>query len=449
MQFQNEYSNKLISAQDAAKLVKSGDWVDYSFCVNHPYDFDKALAERMNKEPDLKDVNIRGSIALWQPEITKIDHVADRITWNSWHFSGLERKLTDQGFVFYNPLKFSELPMYYRDNIKHVNVACLQTAPMDPYGYFNFGLSAAHLQALIEVSDIVIVEVNKNMPQALGGFGHHVHISNVNYIIEGSNPPVAQLKSAQPSEIDQKVAELILPEIHNGDCLQLGIGGMPNAVGMMIAESDLKDLGVHTEMYVDAFMKLTQKGKINGIKKNIDYGRQVYSFAAGSTELYEFIDNNPELMSTSVDYSNDVRVISQIDNFVSINNAVEVDLFCQVASESAGTRHISGAGGQLDFVMGAYLAKGGRSFVCLSSTVTSKDGSLKSRIKPTLPVGSIVTATRANAHNIVTEYGIANVKGTSTWQRAEMIIGIAHPQFRDELIKDAENMGIWRRSNKR
>lgn len=449
MSFQEEYKSKLISAQDAAKLVKAGDWVDYGFCVCHPQSFDIALANRFNNEPSLKDVNFRGGVPLWQPEITKIENAVDKITWNSWHCTGVERKLMDKGFAFYNPLKFSELLKYYRENVKHINVSCIQTTPMDKFGYFNFGMAASHIQTLFEISDIVIVEVNKNMPFAHGGFGHHVHISQVDHIIEGDNPAIAELKSPAPSDVDQKVAELILPEIHNGDCLQLGIGGMPNAVGMMIAKSDLKDLGVHTEMYIDAFVELTNSGKINGSKKNIDFGRQVYSFAAGTKMLYDFIDNNPELMSVSVDYSNDVRIISQIDNFVSINNAIEVDLFCQIASESAGTRHVSGAGGQLDFVMGAYLSKGGRSFVCCSSTVKGKDGSVKSRIVPTLPTGSIVTDTRTNAHNIVTEYGIVNVKGTSTWQRAEMLISIAHPDFRDELIKDADKMGIWRKSNKR
>lgn len=449
MNYQDEYKKKLISATDAAKLVKSGQWIDYGFCLTHSQSFDKALAKRMNEDASLTDINFRGAIALWQPEVTKINNAVDRITWNSWHSSGIERKMTDLGFSFYNPLKFSELLAYYRDNVKHVDIACIQTTPMDKHGYFNFGVSATHIQALIEISDVVIIEVNDKMPVAHGGFGHVVHVSDVDYIIEEKYGPLAELASAAPTEVDKKVAELIVPEIHDGDCLQLGIGGMPNAVGMMIAESDLKDLGVHTEMYVDAFVKIANAGKINGSKKSIDPGRQVYAFAAGTQMLYDYIDNNPELMAVSVDYSNDVRVISQIDNFVSINNAVEFDIFGQIASESAGTRHISGAGGALDFIMGAYLSKGGKSLVCCSSTVKGKDGTVKSRIRPTLPNGSIVTATRANAHNLVTEYGIANIKGTSTWQRAEMIINLAHPDFRDELIKEADAMHIWRRSNKR
>ena len=449
MNFRDEYSKKLTTAADAAKLVKSGDYIDYGFCVNHTRAFDEELAKRLKNEKDLTDLNFRGAIALWQPAVTTIEDAADRITWNSWHTSGLERKLMDKGFAFYNPLKFSELLSYYRDNIKHVDVACFQVAPMDEFGYFNFGVSAAHLQALIEITDTIIVEVNKNIPNCHGGFGHNVHISKVSAIIEGGNEPLAEMKGGAPSEIDQKVAELILPYIHDGDCLQLGIGGMPNAVGSMIAQSDLKDLGVHTEMYVDAFALMTKAGKINGSRKKLDTGRQVYAFAAGTQMLYDFMNDNPELMAVSVDYANDVRIISQIDNFVSINNCIEIDLFGQVASESAGTRHISGAGGQLDFVNGAYLSKGGRSFICLASTVAGKDGTLKSRIRPTLPTGSIVTATRANTHNVVTEYGVANLKGTSMWQRTEALINIAHPDFRDELIKEAEKMCIFRRSNKK
>ena len=224
---------------------------------------------------------------------------------------------------------------------------------------------------------------------------------------------------------------------------------MPNAVGSLIAKSDLKDLGVHTEMYVDAFVDISNAGKITGARKAIDKGRQVYAFAAGTKKLYDFLNRNPECMSAPVEYTNDIRSISALDNFMSINNAVDLDLFGQINSESAGTKPISGAGGQLDFVLGAYLSRGGKSFICCSSTFKTKDGTLKSRIVPTLTPGSIVTDTRANVHYLVTEYGMVNLKGLSSWQRAEAIISIAHPQFRDELIASAEKMNIWKRSNKR
>ena len=194
----------------------------------------------------------------------------------------------------------------------------------------------------------------------------------------------------------------------------------------MIAQSDLKDLGVHTEMYVDGFVDMAMAGKLTGSRKSIDRGRQTYAFAAGSQKLYDYLDNNPACMSTPVDYTNDVRVVSQLDNFISINNAVDVDLFGQVNAETAGTKHISGAGGQLDFVLGAYLSKGGKSFICCSSTVKSKDARWSPASGPPAG-GSVVTDTRANIHYLVTEYGIANLKGLATWQRSEAIIGVAHP----------------------
>jgi butyryl-CoA:acetate CoA-transferase len=250
------------------------------------------------------------------------------------------------------------------------------------------------------------------------------------------------------TDVDKAVAKLIVEEIPDGACLQLGIGGMPNAVGSMIAESDLKDLGVHTEMYVDAFVDIAKAGKITGARKNIDRYRQVYGFGAGTKKMYDYLDENPEMMSAPVSYTNDIRSIAALDNFISINNAVDIDLFGQINAESAGTKHISGAGGQLDFVLGAYLSKGGKSFVCFSSTFKDKNGELHSRIMPTLNPGSIVTDTRANTHFVVTEYGKVNLKGLSTWQKAEALISIAHPDFRDELIAEAEKMHIWRRSNR-
>mgnify|MGYP001071064343 FL=1 len=267
-------------------------------------------------------------------------------------------------------------------------------------------------------------------------------------IVEGENPSIAELGGAAATEVDEAVAKLIVEEIPDGACLQLGIGGMPNAVGSLIAKSDLKNLGVHTEMYVDAFVDIAKAGKINGTKKNIDKGRQTYAFAAGTKKLYDYLNNNPECMSCPVSYTNDVRSISALDNFMSINNAVDIDIFGQVNAESAGTKHISGAGGQLDFVLGAYLSKGGKSFICCSSTFKTKTGELKSRIVPTLSNGSIVTDTRANIHYLVTEYGKVCLKGLSTWEKAEAIISVAHPDFRDQLIADAEKMNIWKRSNK-
>lgn len=441
------YQEKLVSAEKAASVIKSGDWVDYGWTTATPVAVDKAIAKRL---PELTDVNFRGGILMWVPEIFKIENPAEHMTWNSWHMGGIERKAIAQGFSYYAPIRYSELPRYYRESQNKPDVAVFQVSPMDEHGFFNFGPNASHMAAVCETSKVVIVEVNENMPVCFGGTEEGVHISHVDMIVEGGNPAIAEMGgAAAASDVDEAVAKLILEEIPDGACLQLGIGGMPNAVGALIAKSDLKDLGVHTEMYVDAFVDIANAGKITGARKNIDKGRQVYAFGAGTKKLYDYLNKNPECMSAPVDYTNDVRTISALDNFMSINNAVDLDLFGQVNAESAGIKHISGAGGQLDFVLGAYLSRGGKSFICCSSTFKKKDGTLESRIVPTLAPGSIVTDTRANIHYLVTEYGKVNLKGLSTWQKTEAIISVAHPQFRDQLIAEAEKMHIWRASNKR
>ncbi len=445
MNYTKEYHDKLTTAEEAVKVVKSGDWVDYGWCTATADRLDIALAKRM---PDLYDVKFRGGILLWKPEIFKIPNAPEHLTWNSWHMSGIERAAVKEGFAYYNPIRYSEMPRYYRESL-HTDVAMFQVAPMDAHGFFNFGPNASHMLAMCQGAQTVIVEVNRNMPRCLGGTEESIHISQVDYIVEGMNPPVAEMPSSAPSEVDKNVAAYIVEQIPNGACLQLGIGGMPNAVGSMIAESDLKDLGVHTEMYVDGFVDIANAGKITCGQKNIDRGRQVFAFGAGTKKLYDYLNNNPCVMSAPVDYTNDIRVISSIDNFISINNAVDIDLFGQVNAESSGTRHISGAGGQQDFVLGAYLSNGGKSFICLSSTYKDKAGVMHSRIRPTLATGSIVTDTRANVSNVVTEYGMVNLKGMTTWQRADALISIAHPDFREDLIAQAEKLHIWRKSNKR
>ncbi len=447
MDYKEKYKEKLVTAEFAAGLVKSGDYVDYAWAAQTPDAIDKALAKRAG---ELKDVVVRGGVLLSVPEIFKADPQGDSFIWNSWHSGGPDRgriNTTDAGF--YNPLRYSELPRYYRENSK-VDIAFIGVTPMDKHGYFNMGLNASHLMAVIETADVVVLEVNEKLPVALGGFENVVHIDQVDYVVKGENPDLLVLPEGTFGDVDKKVAEYIVAEIPNGACLQLGIGGMPNAVGSLIAESDLKDLGVHTEMFIDAFVDLYEKGKITGAKKSIDRFRQVYAFAAGTQKLYDFIDNNPQCMAAPINYTNDDRIISQLDNFISINNAVNVDLVGQVSSESSGNKHISGAGGQLDFVLGAYLSKGGKSFICLSSKFyNKKTGKDESRIVLNFPTGSAVTVARPNTNYIVTEHGIFNCKGKSTWERAEGIINLASPEFRDDLIKQAEEAGIWRKSNRK
>jgi len=448
MDYTKEYQAKQITADAAAALVHSGDWVDYGWTTATTVAVDAALARRL---PQLENVNFRGGILMWEPKIFSVENAAAHMTWNSWHMSGIERRAVAKGFCYYAPLRYSELPRYYRDGNARVDIAVFQAAPMDSHGFFNFGPNASHMAAVCETAKTVIVEVNRNMPRCLGGSDVGIHISKVDYIVEGDNPPISQMPAAgEPDAVDTAVARQIVPMIPDGACLQLGIGGMPNAVGGLIAESDLKDLGVHTEMYVDAFVDIARAGKITGRRKQLDRGRQVYAFGAGTQKLYDYLNDNPECMAAPVDYTNDIRTIAALDNFISINNAVDVDLFGQVNAESAGTRNISGAGGQLDFVLGAYLSHGGKSFICLSSTYTDKKtGQLESRLLPTLATGSIVTDTRSNIQYLCTEYGCVNLKGLATWQKAEAIISVAHPAFRDSLIEAAEKMNIWRRSNRR
>ena len=445
-EFLGMYKSKLRTADEAVKVIKSGDWVDYGFCATQPRVLDEALARRA---PELEDVKVRGGISLWKPAIFDIEDPVHHIIYNSHHTSGFERKHIDTGACFYEPMRYSELPRYYYDHITPPDVAMFQVAPMDNHGYFNFGVSASHLKAVCDTAKVVIVEVNQNMPRCLGGFGESVHITDVDMIVEGRNDPMGTLASPEPTEVDKAVARQVVERIPSGSCLQLGIGGMPNAVGKLLCESDLKDLGVHTEMYVEAFVDLSLCGKISGANKSIDHGRQTYAFAAGTQRVYDFLDDNRMCMAAPVSYTNDIRTIASIDNFMSINNAVDVDLYGQISSETSGIRHISGAGGQQDFVLGAYLSHGGKSFICLSSTYQKKDGTLASRIRPTLVEGSVVTDTRPNTMYVVTEYGCVNLKGLSTWERAEALISIAHPDFRDELIASAQQQKIWYRSNKR
>lgn len=445
MDLKQQYAAKLTAPEEAVQVVRSGDWIDYGWCICAPVSLDRALAARYQ---NLWDVKVRGAVLMDRPAILSVPDTAQHFTWNSWHMGGLERKMIDEGIAYYIPLRYSELPRYYQENVEPVHVAMLQVAPMDEDGYFSFGLNASHLSALCDCAEIVIVEVNRNFPRCLGGTDTRIHISQVDYVVEGNNPAMRQMGSAPASEVDRAVASLIVPQIPNGACLQLGIGGMPNAVGSLIAQSDLKDLGVHTEMYVDAFVDIAKVGKINGSKKAVDRGLQVYAFGAGTQKLYDYLHENPDCRAASVAYTNDVRTIAQIDHFISINNAVDVDLFGQVNAESSGTRHISGAGGQQDFVLGAYLSQGGKSFICCSSVMTDKAGNLQSRIRPTLREGSVVTDTRCNVQYLVTEYGIVNLKGASTWERAERIISIAHPDFREDLIREAEKLKIWKRTSK-
>lgn len=446
MGLMDEYKSKLVSADEAVKVIKSGDWVDYGGFCGQVRDLDEALAKRKD---ELSGVNIFSTVNPYPTKVNEVDLTGETFAWHSWHVSGVDRAIAKTGKpVYFCPLRFSELPRYVRERVERLDVAMLQVAPMDKYGFFNFGPQCAAAWATCDRAKVIIVEVNENQPRCLGGYHEGIHISEVDYIVEGSNQPLASAGNPPITEIDNKVAELVVEEITDGSCIQLGIGGMANAVGVAIAESDLKDLGCHTEMLVDSYLDMYKAGKMNGKKKTIDPGKMVFTFALGSKELYDFIDDNPICASYPVDYVNKPSMIALNDKVMSINNAIEVDIYGQVNSESVGTRHISGTGGQLDYVLGAYESKGGKTFICLPSVNIGKDGSIKTRIVPTLGTGAIVTDPRSTADYIVTEYGKIALKGMSVWQRAEGLINIAHPEARDGLIKAAENQKVWRKTNR-
>ncbi|WP_020585305.1 acetyl-CoA hydrolase/transferase family protein [Desulfobacter curvatus] len=443
MSIMTEYRQKLSTAANAVSVVKSGDWVDYGAFLTAPETLDAALAMRVH---ELRDVKVRALAFPGIAAVAAADPDTGCMIYNSWHFSSGDRKEHDNGNCHFIPFIYHEAPSHYKQNIKS-NICMLKAAPMDRFGYFNFGVANSFQKSMIENADTVIVEVNENMPCCLGGSNESVHIRDVDFVVETDNKPLLTLPDPVITDVDKTIAGMIVSQIEDGSCIQLGIGGMPNAVGKMIAQSDLKDLGVHTEMLADAYLDMYEAGKITNLKKRRDPGKMVYTFALGSARLYDFLNNNPACASCSVDYTNKLSHISDNDKTVSINNAIEVDLYGQVSSESSGFRHLTGTGGQFDFAYGAYHSKGGKSFICLSSTVKDRDGSIKSRIRPVFDKGSVITLPRTITQYVVTEYGMVSLKGKSTWERAEALISIAHPDFRDQLIRDAEKMHIWTMKN--
>lgn len=448
MDFYSEYKKKLRSPDDAAKLVKDGDWVDYGISLSNPYTFDDALSKRKGM---VSHVKIRGSLSLKPLMVVERDPLQESFTYNSWHFGGYERRYHDENLCNYIPMVYRSQPEFYRKFLD-VDVACLSATPMNKHGFFSFSLTNSSLRAIVEKSKTVILEVNANLPWAMSDRDGYIHISEVDAILEtsGKHLKVAEMPPGASSEAEQIVAKIITERIKNGSVIQLGIGGMPGAVGKMIAQSDLKDLGMHTEMLCDAYLDMFKAGKLTNKSKTLDRNKGIWSICAGSRELYDWVDQNPGLASCPVDYVNSPQVMAQHDRLVAINNCVELDLYGQTCSESSGTRQISGTGGQLDFLTGALMAKEGQSFICMTSTYfDKKEGVQKSRIVPTLPKGGIVTDPRSQAFNLVTEWGIVNLAGRTTWERAEMVISLAHPDFREELIKEAEQMKIWRKTNKK
>lgn len=444
--FYEEYKRKLVSADEAVKVVKSGDIVDYAFFNGKPVECDIALAKRKD---ELQDVSIYSAVTI--PPVPEVAKAKGSFIYHDWQFSKVSRILQSFGLCYYSPILYHQAPALYRDRIAHQrNVVICRVCPMDEHGYFNLGPQNSETLAKIEMGNIVILEVNKNMPVCLGGAEESVHISQVDYIVEApEDQTLPDLPGVEPNDIDKAVAAHIMKYVEDGSCIQLGIGGMPGAVGKAIASSDLKNLGGHTEMFVDAYVDMMESGRMNGAAKQIDRFRTAYTFAIGSQRMYDYMNNNPACASYCVDYTNDPRVIAKLDKFISINNAVQIDIYSQVNAESMGPVQISGNGGMWDFVLGAQWSKDGKSFICLSSTFKDSEGNIKSRIVPTFSPGSITTIPRQMVDFIVTEYGAVRLRSKPTWERAELLISIAHPDFRDELVKAAEEFKIWTKTNKK
>ena len=444
MSVYQEYQSKLRTPEQAVQAVKSGDWVDYSCNVCFPTLLDAALAKRKD---ELWDVKLRGNLIFGPIRVVEADPTREHFIYNSWHCSGYERKLCDMGLCNYIPMVFRNMVSYYRNHIT-VNVAMLAVTPMDKHGYFNLSCATGTARGVLEQADIVILEVNEHLPRIFGGFDESVHISEVDFVVEGQHAPLPQFPVAEPTAEDVAIADLIVPHITDGATLQLGIGGMPNVVGARLAQSDLKDLGMHTELCGDAYYELYAAGKLTNQRKTFQRGKGVTGMVFGSQKLYDWVDQNPGVVVEPLEFVNAPETIAKLDNMVSINNCVAVDLYGQVCAESAGLRHISGTGGQLDYLTGAPMARNGQAFICMTSSYVDKKGVRHSRIMPHFN-GDIVTDPRSQAFNLVTEFGLVNLAGRSTWERAEMLVSIAHPDFRDELIAAAEQQKIWLRSNKR
>ena len=434
-----KYSEKKMSPQEAAGLISAGDRISYGFGYTAPHAVDEALAERL-KNGELDHLELVNTLTMHEPAVYRETSDNSQIQFTCGHFSGLDRKHSKNGRCWFTPIFFRESPKYWAEE-EPADVLIIQTTPMDQWGNFNIGPALTDVRGYLKGAKKVIVETNDKLP-FVHGIQTELNLSEVDAVVEGDNPDIPEITSRPADDKDRKIAETVVNLIESGSTLQLGIGALPNMIGQMLCESDRTDLGAHTEMLTDAYVDLYNAGKLTSSHSSIP-GKIVYAFAGGTRKLYDFLDHNQKCCAAPVSYVNDVHVISSIEKMISVNGAIDLDLFGQVNAESAGFQHISGTGGQLDFVQGAYGSSGGKSFICLHSTRTKRDGTTESLIKPALPLGSIVTTPRAAVHYVVTEYGAASLKGKSTWKRAEALIQIAHPDFREELIRDAEKMGIW------
>lgn len=432
-----QFKEKFVSPEVAAKAVRSGDWVDYGFGGGFPELMDRALAARKG---EVTDVKIRGGLVI-RPriEVVEQDPEQSSFSYYSWHIGDYERRLQSQGLVKFMPMILRFLPDLYRFHIK-VDVAFVPVSRPDDRGYCGLGISNYAWRVIFENARTVVFEINERLPTLQGVDGsHRVHLSEADYIVEGEHEPLPVRGYKAPSSTDIQIAKNVVAEIPDGAVLSLGVGGVPFTVAQMLAESGLSDLGCHTGTISDAFLALHRAGKLTNRRKEIDAGRSTWNLAMGSQELYDWIAAEPQLFRPGdVDYVHSPERMAKMSNFISINGGVQLDLTGQENAETVGTRQLSGTGGQLDFLEGAYRSKGGKGFICVNSSRVTKDGERKSNIVPFISGGSTVSAPRTMIQYVATEYGVVKLSGLTLRERAQAMISIAHPDFRDELAEYAQ-----------
>ncbi len=432
-----QYMHKFVTPEIAAKAVCSGDWVDYGFGGGFPELMDRALAAR---KEELHDVKIRGGLVI-RPriEVAECDPEQTSFHYYSWHIGDYERKLQSRGLVQFMPMILRQLPYLYRNHIR-VDVAFVPVSLPDADGYCGLGISNYTWRMIFEHARTVICDINEHNPKLHGVDGsHRVHISEADFIVEGEHEPLPIRIYREPTATDITIAEHVVREIPDGAVLSLGVGGVPFTVANMLAQSDLKDLGCHTGTISDAFLLLHKAGKLTNARKEICRGHSTWNLAMGSQELYDWIEAEPEhFFPADVDFVHSPERMGQMTNFVGIMGGVQLDLMGQENAESGGGRQLSGTGGQLDFLEGAFYSEGGKGFICLNSARTAKDGSLVSNSVPFIPGGSVVSSPCSMNHYVATEYGVAKLSGLSLKERANAMISIAHPAFRDELSQYAK-----------
>lgn len=425
------YKEKLTTPEELAKRFNSGYVCLSNGQVAEPTKILEALLERAQKE-NLTD--IKHCLLLPMRSQKYLEAGMEKHIYHVSHFiSAFDREPIWEGRAEYMPSHYSQVPIVWQEFLETPDVFYCTVSPMDEHGYFSFGTSG-DMGNVRRLAKKVFVEVNPTMPRTFGNC--FIHINEIDALIE-NDMPITEFPPVKINEKDIKIGQMIAEEIPNGATIQLGIGGIPNAVAKSLI--DKKDLGVHSEMFCDSMVDLYNAGIITNSKKTIHRGKFVAAFTFGMRQTYDFLHNNPAVEFHPVDYVNDPCVIAQNDNMMSINSCIEIDLFGQVCAETMGPKNFSGVGGQMDFVRGAAASKGGKSFIAFQST--TKNDNI-SKIKPVLTYGSCVSTTRNDVEYVVTEYGITRLKGLTCSQRAKELIKIAHPKFRDELTKAAKEMHI-------